>query len=136
MSYISQFERRQRFAIKQAARAARATQEATAKSGRPCVDETGKRFGLLVVVSRVANLRGGARWLCECDCGRSVIRLGVSLRKSLDQGYESSCGCSRRRPMRPARPACPVDPAPFDVQEDIREEFLALSWAAVQRYTQ
>jgi hypothetical protein len=33
--------------------------------GRPAIDLTGKRFGRLIVISRVANANDGhARWLC------------------------------------------------------------------------
>jgi len=36
-------------------------------------DLTGKRFGPLVVIGRVENIKPGkVRWLCRCDCGREA----------------------------------------------------------------
>lgn len=56
------------------------------------VDETGNRYGSLVVIARAeSTARGGARWLCRCDCGREAVVLGVLLR----QGSTRSCGCSK-----------------------------------------
>ncbi len=61
-------------------------------------DETGKRFGRLVVKSRVENRiviqkSGGkkkyVRYLCQCDCG-NLHRADVG---SLRQGHVRSCGC-------------------------------------------
>lgn len=62
--------------------------------------------------------------------------------------------CEGRKPLRPYRcSSCSqvghrkdkcqagkapllADPAPFSIEEDIREEWLALSWLSLQRYTQ
>jgi len=32
------------------------------------IDLTGKRFGRLLVLKRVANVGPHARWECRCDC--------------------------------------------------------------------
>ena len=66
--------------------------------GRPLIDLTGQRFGRLLVVERSggtylrADGTGTApRWVCRCDCGAEVTRLGSSLR----DGLSDSCGCLR-----------------------------------------
>lgn len=53
-------------------------------------DITGQRFGLLVAKRPVGNAPGaGTLWFCRCDCGRSSIIRGRSLRGGLTR----SCGC-------------------------------------------
>ena len=59
--------------------------------GRPMIDETGNRYGRLLVIERARSDRG-ARWLCRCSCGTEVIIRGVNLRNLRTQ----SCGCFRR----------------------------------------
>lgn len=56
-------------------------------------DLTGMRFGRLTVLKRDGNDSGGsARWLCQCDCGKTK-----SIRSSrLTGGYTLSCGCYAR----------------------------------------
>lgn len=61
---------------------------------RKFVDHTGKRFGMLTVVSLHSRGRHGAscyaRWLCRCDCGlEAIVRSN-----SLTQGEIISCGCA------------------------------------------
>lgn len=54
------------------------------------IDLTGKRFGRLIVLKRVANdNHGNLRWECICDCGNKKIIRGANLRG----GLTSSCGC-------------------------------------------
>ena len=54
------------------------------------IDLTGQRFGKLVVKERAPNNRfGGARWLCQCDCGNTTVVAGQELRR----GGTKSCGC-------------------------------------------
>lgn len=54
------------------------------------IDETGNRYGRLVVIKRVENdSRGQARWECLCDCGNKTIVIGTHLRS----GHTQSCGC-------------------------------------------
>lgn len=49
-----------------------------------------KKFGLLTPIKQVENgVDRKARWLCQCDCGRTVITYGTLL----TQGQTSSCGC-------------------------------------------
>lgn len=57
-------------------------------------DMTRRRFGRLTVISRADNNGDGqAQWHCECDCGRSVIRLAGYLRIAEKRGARQSCGC-------------------------------------------
>lgn len=64
---------------------------------RMFVDHTGKRFGMLSVISLHARGKSGAtsyaRWLCRCDCGREAIIRS----NSLTQGEIISCGCAAGR---------------------------------------
>lgn len=56
------------------------------------IDETGKRYGRLVVIEQAASVgQAGARWLCQCDCGRQSVVIGTLLRR----GTTKSCGCLR-----------------------------------------
>ena len=55
------------------------------------IDETGKRYGKLLVLKRVKNdkdTHSGAIWLCQCDCGNIVEVRGDQLRAG-----QRSCGC-------------------------------------------
>jgi hypothetical protein len=53
------------------------------------IDIKGQRFGLLTVVSREQSKNEKAMWLCQCDCGNTVVARGSSLR----DGHTKSCGC-------------------------------------------
>jgi hypothetical protein len=63
------------------------------------VDMTGKRVGRLLVLRRVANVCGNARWLCACDCDGECIVEGIRLRSVLKQGRVDYC-CPECRPKR------------------------------------
>ena len=52
-------------------------------------DETGKKYGRLVVVRRVENKDDNAQWVCACECGNDIIVPGIRLRG----GHTESCGC-------------------------------------------
>lgn len=52
-------------------------------------DLTGKTFGRLTVIERAGSHNGRALWLCSCQCGRTVIKVG----KRLLSGQCKSCGC-------------------------------------------
>ena len=49
------------------------------------VDETGNRYGALVVVAHAGSSKShqGALWHCHCDCGGWRITTGKQLRKGL-----------------------------------------------------
>lgn len=56
------------------------------------IDMAGQRYGRLTVLRYTGGSqkgRGGATWLCQCDCGEYVA---VS-RKKLKEGKKKSCGC-------------------------------------------
>lgn len=54
------------------------------------IDLTGKRFGRLKVVKENGRTKSGSKlWLCQCDCGKSVV---VS-QGNLKRGNTVSCGC-------------------------------------------
>jgi len=53
-------------------------------------DETGKRYGRLVVLKYVESDKyGRATWLCRCDCGKETTVRAAYFRS----GYTKSCGC-------------------------------------------
>lgn len=57
------------------------------------IDETGKRFNQLVVIACVGkknyNSSSKKMWLCQCDCGNTIITpIGP-----LKNGRTKSCGC-------------------------------------------
>ena len=54
------------------------------------IDETGNRYGLLTVIERAGNDKGGAAcWRCCCNCSKEIVTQGGNLR----QGHTQSCGC-------------------------------------------
>ena len=60
------------------------------------IDLTNQKFGKLSVVSREKNHiqpsgRTDVMWLCQCECGRTVIVSAANLRS----GHIKSCGCYR-----------------------------------------
>jgi len=58
-------------------------------------DETGNRYGNVVVVSRADNDKNNnPRWLCKCDCGGEIVTLGDFLRRKARGDY--TCRQCRR----------------------------------------
>lgn len=55
------------------------------------VDLTGRRFGMLTVISRANNKGEETMWNCQCDCGSISVVQGNNLRR----GKTKSCGCQR-----------------------------------------
>lgn len=53
------------------------------------VDITNKKYGKLTVKKRAENEGRKVRWLCECECGNTIIVYGADLK----QGNIHSCGC-------------------------------------------
>jgi hypothetical protein len=56
------------------------------------VDRTGRTYGWLKVISRVADRNGVVMWKCICsfrDCGKETVVTGGALQ----QGDTRSCGC-------------------------------------------
>lgn len=54
-------------------------------------DLTGKRFGMLIVISFHHSDKYGAYWSCVCDCGNEIIRRANSLIDK--QSKTKNCGC-------------------------------------------
>lgn len=60
-------------------------------------DETGNRYGKLLVLRRAEENKGGkVCWVCKCDCGNEIVVRGANLRG----GKTNSCGCIRRERMK------------------------------------
>jgi len=57
----------------------------------PLNELTGQRFGRLLVVRRAGSYRGGATWLCRCDCG--VEREVIGWELTSQTRPRKSCGC-------------------------------------------
>lgn len=56
------------------------------------IDETGKRYGKLLVLERSAKTDGShIFWRCKCDCGNICDINGTYLRS----GVSTNCGCER-----------------------------------------
>lgn len=53
------------------------------------IDETGNRYGRLVVLYRTQSNSNNTKWMCKCDCGNSVEVFINSLRT----GRTRSCKC-------------------------------------------
>lgn len=64
------------------------------------IDRAGERYGRLVVLERAPSEGApGARWLCQCDCGRKkIVRAG-----DLQRGSTRSCGCLQAEKRRKAK---------------------------------
>jgi hypothetical protein len=61
------------------------------------IDEAGRNYGALLVLSHVETARNGGRWQCWCcACSTLCVVLGSSLRA----GRTRSCGCWARACQR------------------------------------
>lgn len=57
---------------------------------------TGQKFVRLRVIGAFGRTPAGRiRWMCQCDCGRTIIVDGIDLRRAKTM----SCGCARSRPL-------------------------------------
>ena len=50
-------------------------------------DQTGRRYGKLLVLQRAGSNQAGATWVCHCDCGRDTVVNSSNLNRT------RSCGC-------------------------------------------
>ena len=62
-------------------------------------DETNNKYGLLTVREYAGTRTGGrgAIWLCDCQCGGTIIARGDALRS----GQTKNCGCAHVKPKLP-----------------------------------
>ena len=58
-------------------------------------DETGNRYGKLLVVEYAGSNGHNALWKCKCDCGNECVKLGIHLRT----GHINSCGCLHKEQL-------------------------------------
>jgi len=72
------------------------------------INETGNRYGRLVVLEYAGKRNRSATWLCRCDCGTEKVVLGDYLRR----GNTKSCGCLRKETA--PRPPLPEGMAAFN----------------------
>jgi len=64
--------------------------------GMPAIDLTGKVFGYLTVLHRAPHTaQNRAHWLCQCVCGRQVVRQSQSLREKRRPNAKH-CGCRHK----------------------------------------
>ena len=54
-------------------------------------DLTGMRFGRLVVIKKSVNASNKVKWICQCDCGNTIVIQSYNLLKNITK----SCGCYR-----------------------------------------
>lgn len=66
----------------------------------PYIDLTGQRFSKLVVLRYSHSGKGGAWWLCRCDCGKETTVTAAKLRF----GQTKSCGCLLHRKWAKPKP--------------------------------
>lgn len=59
------------------------------------IDETGNRYGRLLVTKYVGKIKNKTSWECICDCGNTKIVPGIYLRT----GQTRSCGCIHREQL-------------------------------------
>lgn len=56
-------------------------------------DETGNRYGKLVVLKEIKSRKSRSNWLCQCDCGNTK----EVLTSRLKSGAVRSCGCLAKK---------------------------------------
>ena len=66
------------------------------EKGSTKINRIGERYGRLLVIEKALSRHGYARWLCQCDCGKTKDVSGTCLQ----QGKIKSCGCLRREVCR------------------------------------
>ena len=60
------------------------------------INMLGKKFGRLLVISRVENSRNGdCMWKCQCDC-QGINSIKIVTGSNLSKGKTVSCGCYKR----------------------------------------
>ena len=63
------------------------------------VDLSGRTFGLLTVLRRIEDRKPGRpMWLCQCECGNTVVVSSTNLLKKMEQSHVGACGISNLPP--------------------------------------
>lgn len=88
-------------------------------------DLSGQRFGKLTVVEPAPSNTRFTHWLCQCDCGRSVVTRSNNLKTN----NTKSCGCMKRRELPPVRK---LDPVVEMLRDTRREKNISISDMANQ----
>lgn len=52
------------------------------------INELGNRYGLLTVIGSTKNTENKTVWICQCDCGNTIVLRGTALRR----GNNTTCG--------------------------------------------
>lgn len=68
--------------------------------GRPIVDLTGKKFGMLTVLGMDNRPRTGhdpVWWICKCDCGNVKSIRGGDIKQRGKEFKNVSCGCYKHK---------------------------------------
>lgn len=64
------------------------------------IDLTGQTFGKLTILREATKeekeFRPGAYWICQCQCGKQIIKNGQGIRK----GETTSCGCDLSQKLK------------------------------------
>ena len=67
--------------------------------GRPAIDWTDKKVGLIYIYCRDDSVSSGAgkhaKWKCRCDCGKSLSIFSNTLKRGIE-----SCGCVRNYALK------------------------------------
>lgn len=63
------------------------------------VEMIGRKFGRLTVMRRARHRSPKPYWHCQCECGKSKVINGTSMRRGLTR----SCGCLQREIARDSR---------------------------------
>lgn len=63
------------------------------------INETGNKYGELIVIERDGSIRGLAAWKCLCSCGKYTTVPGAYLRN----GNTKSCGCQKYKGLEEER---------------------------------
>ncbi len=61
------------------------------------IDYTGRRMGMLTIISQAETIKGRTRWNVKCDCGVEKIMSQDSLNRKCNSTTIKSCGCDRYR---------------------------------------
>ena len=76
---------------------------------RKPLDLAGQQFGKLVAIrSEGSNNQGNAMWLCQCECGNTVVVNSQNLKNN----HTKSCGCSKSEAITKRNKAGMIDNIP------------------------